>query len=220
MAEAIRDEKQQRVLIKFERDADGLLQGIRTSVKLLGDRVGEVQVALATAELQVKGAGDKVDNLGEKVQEINDQIPALSTSLAETKNLASDLKGRVNGMENALSQASNRLEDANSSWLFMFVAGCAFVTLVCMGSYCNMKTTADEVKGLSCLTTSHQLSGRVIDLETRVVVLERSVQGADALERSVQRAGAQEEDNEAAPVPDGPDRARARGRGRGRGRLI
>lgn len=205
-AESVRDERQQRAFVKFERDADGLLQEIRTSVKVLGDRVGEVQVNLETAELQVRSAGGKIDGLNEKVQEINDQIPALSTSLANTKNLASDLKDQVKDTKDALSRASTLLEDGHNNWLFMFVAGCAFVTLVCGGSYCNMKTTADEVKGLSCLTTSHQLSGRVFDLEIRVKALEAPVQQQDAFE----------EVEEAARAPVGPGRGRGRGPGRGR----
>ncbi len=161
---------------KLKRAAEETTSAVKTSVDVLAEKIGDLKSDLTSAQLNASTVKSLLVTQEKNVRDILTKVDPLTKSLQDSLTTANALEKRVVAMENNLELAQGNLDHANHLWLHMLLGGASFVVLVSVVTTCMFRTAAEEVKGLEevkfCLTTSHQLSGRMSALENRVKALE------------------------------------------------
>lgn len=161
---------------KLKRAAEETMSAVKTSVDVLKDKIGDLKSDLTSAQLNASTVKSLLDSQEKTVQVILAKVDPLTKSLKDSLTTADSLEQRVVAMENNLELAQGKLDHANHLWLYMLLGGAAFVVLVGVYFNCVLEIKVQKLKELEevkfCLVSSHQLSGRMIAVETRVKALE------------------------------------------------
>lgn len=172
--------------------ANAALKVVEDNTKELRTQVAGLVVDLSDTKTAFKQVSGDLEKASRKMSDVNNSVFPLEKKVEGLKTKVVAMNTDVEKYNNA----SDRLEKAGTTWMYMMIAGVVTSSLIWLACWCMVDTSVRKVKDLTTLSVSHS------NLAARLAVLEKEnampVREAPAQRRSRGRANP-------VAVPDGPD---------------
>ena len=181
--------------------ANATLKVMKENTEELGTQVAGLVVNLGNAKAELGKVSGDLKEARREMSDVNNSVSPLKKEVNGLKTGVAAMKKDVVKLENA----SDRLEKASTTWMYMMIAGVVTGSLIWLACWCMVDTSVRKVKDLDVLNSSHdlKLADKVKKLEERVKTLEdaRAEPHAAAMDRRNRPRGRAN----AADAPGGPE---------------